>query len=99
LSGFSIDFFDEEAPGVFPTPVENATHIALMFQGGFVGTTAVVYVATRRGHESRIDEGKVCAVQGVSLSGFSIDFFDEEAPGEVRLRVSQLAEEGRVGRA
>ena len=43
---------------VFPTPVENATHIALMFQGGFVGTTAVVYVATRRGHESsEIDLG------------------------------------------
>ena len=32
---------------VFPEAIPNATHLALTFQGGFVGTTAMVYCATK----------------------------------------------------
>ena len=29
----------------FPTPIQGATHMALVFQGGFAGTAMSVYVA------------------------------------------------------
>lgn len=41
----------------FPTPLDNATHIALTFQGGFVGTTAFVYVATKAKNEGEAEVG------------------------------------------
>lgn len=42
----------------FPTPIADASHIALTFQGGFVGTSAVVYIATKpRSSESEVDLG------------------------------------------
>ena len=43
---------------IFPTPITEATHIALTFQGGFVCTSAMIYVATKsRDKESLVDLG------------------------------------------
>jgi len=43
---------------IFPTPIADATHIALTFQGGFVGNSATVYVAAKaRNQETDVDLG------------------------------------------
>ena len=40
---------------IFPTPISGATQLALTFQGGFVGTRATLYVATRLPRSSDSD--------------------------------------------
>jgi hypothetical protein len=49
----------------FPSPVQGATHLALTFQGGFVGTSAMVYVGT----QPKEGEGAVVLGLGLVMAG------------------------------
>jgi len=44
---------------------------------------------TTVGNVRCIEEGSVCAVQGVSLSGFKMCFLLDEEPGELSLAISR----------